>query len=123
MSKLTVEGFGDFEVTAELRLVSALIGVVGSDQLHACGGKARCTTCRVKFLSGEPEKMTFAEKEIMKARGISDLGVRLSCQILCEQAMRVELISRLEGSGRKDQGSPVADSIEPQPVVWTTKEP
>ena len=23
------------------------------DQLHACGGNARCTTCRVEFLSGD----------------------------------------------------------------------
>jgi hypothetical protein len=34
--------------------------------------------------------------------------------------MTVELISRFEGSGRKDQGSPVGDAIVPEPV-WTTK--
>jgi hypothetical protein len=32
--------------------------------------------------------------------------------------MSVQLISRFEGSGRKDSGSPVADEIEPQPVEW-----
>jgi hypothetical protein len=44
----------------------------------------------------------------------------LSCQIQCNGDMTLELISRLEGSGRADQGSEVADQIEPEPV-WTTK--
>ena len=25
------------------------------DVLHACGGNARCTTCRVEFVDGEPD--------------------------------------------------------------------
>ena len=33
--------------------------------------------------------------------------------------MDIEIISRLEGSGRADQGSPVSDEIQPDPV-WTT---
>jgi Na+-transporting NADH:ubiquinone oxidoreductase subunit NqrF len=64
--------------------------------------------------------MTEAEKETLSAREISDPGVRLSCQISCESDMSVELISRLEGSDRADQGSPVAAEIEPTPV-WVTK--
>ncbi len=117
MPKLTVENVGTFEVPAQKRLVSALREEANTDQLHACGGKARCTTCRVEFIDGEPEKMTVAEKEILAARDVS--GVRLSCQILCDQDMSVRLISRFEGSGRKDCGSPVAESIEPAPE-WTT---
>lgn len=116
MPKITVEGIGSFEVSANKRLVSALREEAGTDQLHACGGKARCTTCRVEFVSGEPSKMTQAEKDILAARGVT--GVRLACQILCDQDMHVRIISRLEGSGRKDCGSPVAVDIEPAPVVW-----
>ncbi len=41
------------------------------DQLHACGGFARCTTCRVEFISGEPRKMTQAEKDVLAARGLA----------------------------------------------------
>ena len=63
--------------------------------------------------------MTQAEKELLQARDLTD--VRLSCQILCQDDMTVAVISRLEGSGRKDCGSPVAESIEPTPVQWTTK--
>ena len=120
MPSLTVEGIGTFEVANGKRLAIALGDEAATDQLHACGGKARCTTCRVEFVVGEPKPMTKAEKEILAARGLS--GVRLSCQIACESDMTVKLISRLEGSGRKDCGSPLSEDIEPTPVVWTTKD-
>lgn len=41
MPKLSVEGFGDFDVSAGKRLVLALSEDAGVDQLHACGGNAR----------------------------------------------------------------------------------
>jgi ferredoxin len=88
----------------------------GVDQLHACGGKARCTTCRVEFVAGEPTRMTKAEQQVLEAKGVT--GVRLGCQILCDHDMTVRVISRLEGSGRKDCGSPLAEEIEPAPVEW-----
>jgi ferredoxin len=120
MPKITVEGIGTFEVPVNKRLVAALREEAGTDQLHACGGKARCTTCRVEFTEGEPDQMTVAEKQVLAAKGAT--GVRLSCQILCDSDMSVRLISRFEGSGRKDCGSPVAANIEPEPVEWTTKD-
>jgi ferredoxin len=119
MPKLTVEGVGDFEVPQGKRLVLALEDDAGVDQLHACGGNARCTTCRVAFVSGEPDRMTVAEKTILAARGLS--GVRLSCQIQCDQDMTVRIISRLAGSGRQDAGKRPAEEIHPQPVEWVEK--
>jgi len=119
MPKLTVEGKGEFEVPVGKRLVLALEDEVGVDQLHACGGNARCTTCRVEFVSGEPDKMTVAEKSVLAARGLT--GVRLSCQIVCDHDMAVRAISRLAGSGRPDAGNRPADAIQPQPVLWTEK--
>ncbi len=116
MPKLTVEGVGEFEVAEGKRLVLALTEDAGIDQLHACGGHARCTTCRVEFISGEPTRMTVAERDVLKARGLT--GVRLSCQIACDHDMAVRAISRFEGSGRKDVGSPPAAEIEPTPE-WT----
>ena len=115
MPKLIVEGAGEFEVSSGQRLVLALTEA-GIDQLHACGGNARCTTCRVEFIAGEPSKMTQAEKDCLAARQLS--GVRLSCQVLCEQDMEVRAISRFAGSGRKDAGSPVDPQLKPEPVVW-----
>ena len=118
MPKLTVEGVGTFDVPQGKRLVLALEQDAGVDQLHACGGNARCTTCRVEFVAGAPDKMTAAEKSVLAARGLS--GVRLSCQIVCDHDMSVRAISRLAGSGRKDVGPRPADDIQPQPVEWTT---
>src|SRR5919204_5922638 len=83
MPKLTVEGFTPVDVPAGKRLVLAIEQDAHVDVLHACGGNARCTTCRVEFISGEPSKITVAEKTVLAAKGLS--GVRLSCQIQCEQ--------------------------------------
>lgn len=118
MPKLTVEGVGVFDVADNKRLVLALTDDAKVDQLHACGGNSRCTTCRVEFVAGEPEKMTAAEKATLAARGLS--GVRLSCQIPCDHDMTVRVISRLEGSGRKDAGGRPTDEIQPQPVEWVS---
>jgi ferredoxin len=119
MPKLNVEGVGEFDVPQGKRLVLALEDEARVDQLHACGGNARCTTCRVEFVAGEPPLMTAAEKQVLAARGLS--GVRLSCQIVCDHDMVVRAISRLAGSGRKDSGPRPAEEIQPQPIVWVDK--
>ena len=113
MPKLTVEGFTTVDVEAGKRLVLAIEEDAGVDILHACGGNARCTTCRVEFISGEPTKMTNAEKTKMAEKGLT--GVRLSCQIQCEHDMTVRAISRLEGSGRPDPGKKPEPTIQPPP--------
>ena len=118
MPKLAVEGFGTFQVEDGKRLVLAIEQDAGVDVLHACGGNARCTTCRVEFIEGEPATMTLAEKTVLEAKGVT--GVRLSCQILCDHDMTVRAISRLEGSGRPDPGSKPAPEITPPPE-WTSK--
>ena len=114
MPRLTVEGVGEFDVPEGKRLVLALEQDAGIDQLHACGGNARCTTCRVEFIAGEPSRMTVAERDVLSARGLT--GIRLSCQIPCDHDMTVRAISRLAGSGRKDAGHEPAANIEPPPV-------
>ena len=119
MPKLTVEGYGTFDVAENKRLVLAIEQDAKVDILHACGGNARCTTCRVEFIEGEPSTMTVAEKERLAQRGLS--GVRLSCQIVCDHDMSVRAISRMEGSGRPDPGATPDPSIQPPPV-WVAKE-
>jgi ferredoxin len=113
MPTLTVEGFGTVDVENGKRLVLAIEQDARVDVLHACGGNARCTTCRVEFIAGEPEKMTVAERNVLGARGLT--GVRLSCQIICDHDMAVRAISRLTGSGRPDPGSAPAAEITPPP--------
>ena len=111
MAKLNVEGFGEWEVVDGKRLVLALVDDAGVDQLHACGGFGRCTTCQVEFLEGEPGSMTPTEEETLRERSLQ--GVRLSCQISCTGDMTVRTLKRLEGSGRTDAGNRPADTIEP----------
>ncbi len=113
MPKLTVEGFDTVEVEEGKRLVLAIEQDAHVDILHACGGNARCTTCRVEFIAGEPARMTKAEKTRLEERGLS--GVRLSCQIVCDHDMTVRAISRLEGSGRPDPGKTPEPTIQPPP--------
>ena len=115
MPRLTVEGYGTCDVPEGKRLVLAIEQNAHVDILHACGGNARCTTCRIEFIAGEPSRMTAAEKERLAARALT--GVRLSCQILCDHDMTVRAISRLEGSGRPDPGSTPNETITP-PAVW-----
>ena len=113
MPKLTVEGFGTVDVQDGKRLVLAIEQDAQVDILHACGGNARCTTCRVEFIEGEPATMTVAEKTVLAAKGAT--GVRLSCQILCDHDIHVRAISRLEGSGRPDPGKTPEPQIMPPP--------
>jgi ferredoxin len=113
MPKLTVEGYGTFDVPADKRLVLAIEQDAKVDIMHACGGNARCTTCRVEFVAGEPTAMTVAEKQVLAAKGLS--GVRLSCQMLCDHDMAVRAISRLEGTGRPDPGRTPEPVIMPPP--------
>src|SRR5687768_7571763 len=114
MPKLTVEGFNEVNVADGKRLVLAIEQDAGVDILHACGGNARCTTCRIEFISGEPQRMTQAEKMKLEEKGLT--GIRLSCQIVCDHDMAVRAISRLEGSGRPDPGRTPEPTIQPPPV-------
>jgi len=122
MPKLTVEGVGSFDVPQDKRLVLALEDEAKIDQMHACGGFARCTTCRVEFVSGEPSKMTQAERDVLTARGLAGTAnLRLSCQIKCDHDMTVRATSRVSTTpNRADAGKRPADQIEP-PAVWVDK--
>ena len=121
MPKLTVEGAKTVEIPMGKRLVLALSDDVAIDQLHACGGFARCTTCRVEFIAGEPPRMTEAEQQVLTAKGlINQPGLRLSCQIPCDHDMEVRALSRLQGSGRADPGKRPEEQITPPPV-WVEK--
>ena len=113
MPKLTVEGFAAVDVEPGKRLVLAIEQDAGVDVLHACGGNARCTTCRVQFIEGEPARMTKAEQQKLEERGLA--GLRLSCQITCDHDMTLRAVSRLAGSGRPDPGKTPEPTIQPPP--------
>jgi ferredoxin len=98
MPTVTVDGEKSFEVEKGKKLVLALEDG-GIDILHRCGGNARCTTCRVQILAGDPPPMGPAE-EARLARE-TDLGpnTRLSCQIHVESDLSVRVINRASQAG------------------------
>ncbi len=117
MPKLTVDG-RTAEVPEGQRLVLA-IESQGVPIGHRCGGYARCTTCRVAFDAGEPERMTAAEYERLQAREL--LGqYRLSCQIVCDHDMAVRPQMTLESEGWTDTGPPPEPVVTPE-AVWYSK--
>ena len=111
MPKLTIDGRGEFEVPQGTRLVNALEDH-GGEPLHRCGGYARCTTCRVEFLTGEPDTMTEAEQKKLENQG--NLGkFRLSCQCTVNQDMHVKVLLPFSESGLDDPGPRPEDHITP----------
>jgi ferredoxin len=120
MPKLTIDLAGEkrsVEVPMNKRLINALIDEGAVDQLHACGGNAKCTSCRVQFVAGKPERMTIAEKDVLAAKGLlQQPDIRLSCQMLADRDMEVKIISRFAGSGRVDAGKPCGEVIMPPPT-------
>ena len=113
MATLSIAEVGTYDVKDGQRLVLAIEGC-GVDIGHRCGGFARCTTCRVRFISGEPQTMTRAEYEKLKERGL--LGeVRLSCQMLMDGAITVEPLMRVQDMGWDDPGPEPETSITPKP--------
>ena len=94
--QITAEGFPPFSVEEGTKLVLAL-EQNGVDVSHRCGGNARCTTCRVKFLSEEPTQGQ-AEQDCLVEDGV--LGeFRLSCQIRVDRDMHVEVLMRASDKG------------------------
>lgn len=87
MFKVVVEGHKTIEVPEGKKLVKS-IEDEGIDISHRCGGQARCTTCRVQFLSEEPA-MGQKEHDSLEEDGV--LGqFRLSCQIRVDRDMHVK---------------------------------
>jgi ferredoxin len=114
MPRLTIDDRTS-DVPDGQRLVLA-IEAQGVQIGHRCGGNARCTTCRVEFLEGEPDEMTVAEYRLLKRRGL--LGqVRLSCQLVCDRDMRVRPLMTVEDQGWPDAGPLPAPTVTPE-ATW-----
>lgn len=71
----------------------------GVDILHRCGGNARCTTCRVEIVSGDPGPILDPEKAILATK--TDLGdhTRLSCQVQVIDDLEVRVINQASVKG------------------------
>ena len=115
MPLLKIDSAGSFDVPEGQRLAVA-IEACGIDIGHRCGGKARCTTCRIRFLEGEPDVMTQAEYDKLVDRGL--LGeVRLACQIVADRPMAVEVLMHVDEMGWDDPGPDLAPVVQPE-ATW-----
>lgn len=123
MPKLTIvtdDGEQTVDVQPDARLVLA-IEDQGVRIGHRCGGHARCTTCRVDVLDGEPETMTRAEYGLLTARGLYG-RVRLACQLVADRDMRVRPLMTQESEGWRDTGPAPEPTVTPDPRRYSKAE-
>lgn len=101
MPKIEAEiatGTREFEAPEGKKLVLA-IEDSGIDILHRCGGNARCTTCRVEILSGDPGPMGDLERNRLAMEAELADNVRLSCQIRIKDDLKVRVINQASVRG------------------------
>ena len=98
MPIVTVEGEKSFEVAPATKLVLA-IEDAGIAVMHRCGGNARCTTCRVQVVEGDPGPMSEVERERLAREGSLGPDIRLSCQIRVETDLKVRVLNRASAQG------------------------
>ncbi|WP_242920979.1 2Fe-2S iron-sulfur cluster-binding protein [Pontibacter liquoris] len=86
MPKLLVQNLGGRQITVEpgqtlLRAIQAQ----GIDWMHACGGKGRCTTCRIIVKEGLAHfsPLTDSERRYREKGRLKD-NERLTCQCTLE---------------------------------------
>jgi len=71
----------------------------GIDILHRCGGNARCTTCRVEVLSGDPGEIQELERNRLAVETDLAENVRLSCQIRVNDDLTVRVVNQASVRG------------------------
>ena len=94
----TASGTLAFEAEQGMKLVLA-IEDQGIDILHRCGGNARCTTCPVEVLDGDPGAIEDAEAAILATKTDLNERTRLSCQIRLMDDLHVKVINQASVKG------------------------
>lgn len=101
MHKITAEtasGTVAFEAEKGRKLVLCLEDN-GIDILHRCGGNARCTTCRVEVLAGDPGEIGEPERDILATKTDLNDHTRLSCQVRLMDDLHVKVINQASVKG------------------------
>lgn len=94
----TATGVQSFEAEQGRKLVLA-IEDAGIDILHRCGGNAKCTTCRVEVLAGDPGEIGDKERDRLALEAGLAENVRLSCQIHIIDDLKIKVIRQASVSG------------------------
>ncbi|MDT5121697.1 MAG: hypothetical protein QOC96_1179 [Acidobacteriota bacterium] len=94
----TATGAQAFEADEGRKLVLA-IEDAGIDILHRCGGNAKCTTCRVEVLAGDPGEIGELERNrLAMETGLAE-NVRLSCQVHVMDDLKVRVVNQASVRG------------------------
>jgi ferredoxin len=94
MPVVHIENVGPIEIADGRRLVLG-IEDAGIDILHRCGGNARCATCRVEVLAGEPTPITEPEERRLADLRNREPTTRLACQVRVLDELTVKVRRRL----------------------------
>jgi ferredoxin len=93
----TATGTQSFDAAQGRKLVLVLEDA-GIDILHRCGGNAKCTTCRVEILAGDPGEISEGERTRLAAEtGLAE-NVRLSCQVRVLDDLKVRVLRQASTS-------------------------
>jgi ferredoxin len=101
MPKITAETATETKefVAEDGRKLVLAIEDAGIDILHRCGGNAKCTTCRVEVLAGDPGELREAERNRLALEtGLAE-NVRLSCQVRVNGDMHVRVLAQASVRG------------------------
>ena len=101
----TAQGIVAFEAAEGKKLVLALEDN-GVDILHRCGGNAKCTTCRVEILAGDPGEIGDPEKAILATKTDLNDHTRLSCQMRVMDDLHVKVVRQASVEGIDAGGRP-----------------
>lgn len=71
----------------------------GVDILHRCGGNARCTTCRVEVLAGDPGEIGEPERLVLATKTDLNEHTRLSCQIRPIDDLHIKVVRQASVEG------------------------
>src|SRR4051794_15632636 len=94
----TATGLQAFEADEGRKLVLA-IEDAGIDILHRCGGNAKCTTCRVEVLAGDPGEIGESERNrLAMETGLAE-NIRLSCQVRVQDDLKVRVVNQASVRG------------------------
>ena len=95
---VTATGSQNIDAPEGKKLV-LVIEDAGIDILHRCGGNAKCTTCRVELLEGNPGEMGELERNRLAMEAELADNVRLSCQIHVNSDLKVRVINQVSVRG------------------------
>ncbi len=95
MVKITIENLAEKTIISNDSTLSVL-GILhenGIDWMHACGGKGRCTTCKMLVVKGMENLSNITQAESRyRQQGALGAKERLACQAKAHGEIRIRVV-------------------------------